>query len=253
MKKGLTTIFVLLLCFSAVIAQPRRNYSSRRSGWDTFNRTLNTVHNVASTGALLAGVAHFDNYTSIRIGANAASLRLGGELADVVETSNTAGANVGIAFGWYLGKSAFILEPGVFLSMKGGELSPTSNWFDDYNSSKYRMTMLEFPVVVKYELGAGAVNFQPFLGGFMAVGIGGSTKFQGVSETYDTFSDEGFKSFDAGFRFGVGMNVRPFYFEIAADLGLVNLPAHDFSDYDYDNWDEKINSNCISLSVGIIF
>lgn len=252
MKKFLSTLLVVVMCVSGAMAQ-HRSYSYHRSGWDTFNRTLGTVHNVASTGALLAGVAHFDNYTSIRIGANAASLRLGGELADVVETTNTGGVNLGVAFGWYLGKSPIILEPGVFLSMKGGKLSPERDWVGDYTSSKYRMAMLEFPVVFKYELGAGAVNVQPFLGGFMAVGIGGSTKFKGWSETYDTFSDEGFKSFDAGLRLGVGVNVKPFYFEIAADLGMVNLPARDFSDYDFDDWDEKIKSNCVSFSVGINF
>lgn len=252
MKKILSTLLIVVMCITTTMAQ-HRSYSYRRSGWDTFNRTLGTVHNVASTGALLAGVAHFDNYTSIRIGANAASLRLGGELSDVVETSNTGGLNLGVAFGWYLGHSPIILEPGVFLSMKGGKLSPEGNWGGDYTSAKYRMTMLEFPVVFKYEIGAGAVNVQPFLGGFMAVGIGGSTKFKGLSETFDTFGDEGFKSFDAGLRLGVGVNMQPLYFEIAADLGFVNLPARDFNDYDFDDWDESIKSNCVSFSVGFNF
>ena len=251
MKKILSILLVSVLCITSVFAQsPRRHhYSYHRSGWEKFDHTLHTIDNVATTAWLLGGIAMFDDYTGLRVGVNSASLRLSGDIGSDLHSEGIGGMDLGVVFGWYLGKSPIILEPGIFLSLKGGELSE-----DRYVATKYNMTMLEIPLVLKYDLPlADNVAFQPFMGGFMAFGIGGEAKFKDTHDTFDTFGDGGFKSFDAGLRLGCGMCISRFYLELSYDLGLVNLPTSSYEDFYYDDWNDAIKSNCLSLNFGINF
>ena len=199
--------------------------------------------------SLLGGIAMFDDYTGIRVGMNSASLRLSGDISHDLNTDPIGGMDLGVVFGWYLGKSPIILEPGIFLSLKGGELSASHNV-----ATKYNMTMLEIPLVLKYDLPlSDNAGLQPFMGGFMAFGIGGEAKFKDTHDTFDTFGDGGFKSFDAGLRLGCGMRFSRFYIELSYDRGLVNLPTRSFEDFVYDDWDDEIKSNCLSFNIGFNF
>lgn len=241
-------VVIAAVCTSSVFAQHRHH-----RGWDDFDHSLHTVQNVAGTAILLAGIAQLDSYTGLRFGYNAASLRLGGTFADDFETEPIGGANVGVVFGWNLGRSPLTLEPGIYYSFKGGKIT-ADQWGGDYATGKYKMHMLEIPLVLKYNIvPTSGITLQPFAGTFMAFGLGGTTKFKGTNESFDTFSEDGFKSFDAGLRFGCGMAVDHFYVELAYDLGLVNLPHDTFADYDFDNWDDKIKSNCFSATIGVNF
>lgn len=251
MKRFLTIILVSVMCVTTVFAQsPHRHRSWRHhSGWENFDRTIHTIDNITSTAMLFGAVAMIDDYTGVRLGMNSASLHLSGPIENSLNSESISGINLGLVFGWYLGHSPIILEPGVYLSLKGGELNASHNI-----ATKYNMTMLEIPLVLKYDIGLGEnAGLQPFFGGFMAVGLGGEAKFKDLGESFDTFGEDGFKSFDAGLRMGCGLAVRRLYFEIAYDLGLVNLPTRSFEDFDYDDWDNTIKSDCVSFSIGFNF
>ena len=255
MKRTLSILLAIVLCLSVCNAQPHRYYHPERirhhhnSGWENFDRTLHTIDNIASTAMLFASIHAIDSYTGIRAGVNTASLKLYGNIEDCAESEYLGGMNFGVVFGWYIGKSPVIIEPGVFISGKGGEISSR-----EYSTSKNRMTTLEIPVVFKYDISHGGnVGLQPFAGGFLGFGIGGDTKYRGDHERYDTFSSDGFKSFDAGLRVGCGLGLGHFYMELVADYGLVNLAASGYRDYGYDDWNDEINSRCVSFNVGLNF
>ena len=120
MKKTITRISAVLILLAvgitSVMAQPSRHH--HRAGYrsDGFIRGVRDVHTVASTAMLGYGIASLDDYTGIRFGYNAASLRTDG--FDDVSSDVQSGASVGIVFGWYLGKTPIIIEPGLYYSFK---------------------------------------------------------------------------------------------------------------------------------------
>ena len=255
MKRISSIILVMCLCLGTIFAQSNRHYAkSHNSGWDTFDRTLRTINNTASTAMLLKGLANSGHYASIRLGANQATLKLSGDIAKFANNDNLTGMDLGIVFGWFLGKSSFIFEPGLYLTLKGGEIYPDINAPIDDAACKVRMTMLEIPLVIKYDIRVSEmVALQPFAGGFLGLGIGGSTKFNGTSTEFDTFSNEGFKSFDAGLRAGCGIEINRFYLEAVADVGLLDLANSQYRDFGFNNWSDEVKSNCITLNVGVNF
>ena len=98
MKKTITRISAVLILLAvgitSVIAQPSRHH--HRAGYrsDGFIRGVRDVHTVASTAMLGYGIASLDDYTGIRFGYNAASLRTDG--FDDVSSDVQSGASVGI-------------------------------------------------------------------------------------------------------------------------------------------------------------
>lgn len=255
MKKNISRISLLLLLFavsfsSVAIAQRRgRVYTGRRGApshyhyrGDGFSRAVHDVDAVATGALAMYALGSLDDYTGIRLGLNAATLRT--DLAGADE-NNKIGANVGLVFGWYLGNTPFIFEPGVFYAYKGGK----------YNyeglSVEHSMHMIEFPIVLKYDipLAPGYASLQPFAGFFLSEGFAGKTTFSDDREKYDTFDDGYLQSFDGGFRFGCGLNIERFYFEFAYDLGISDL-AHD---YDIDYRRPELNSRTMTFNIGFNF
>lgn len=274
MKKIITRMVLLCtllgLSFSNVaMAQryhsrpvPRHHYHG-----DGFLRALDgaeRVGRVALFGAFLHGL---DDYTGIRVGYNAASLRTDLKLSDVNSEFNP-GVNIGVVFGWHLGHSPMIIEPGIYYSMKGGELKGR---FTDgaYYNTDISMHSVEIPLVLKAQLPLSPdnyVNLQPFFGGFLSFGFAGTTKYEENfdridshgypiynSEKYETYGDDLFCTTDAGLRMGVGLNVGQAYLEFAYDLGLVNLPNSRYGLMDFDDYSDSMRSNTLSFSVGFNF
>ena len=262
MKKTITRISAVLILLAvgitSVIAQPSRHH--HRAGYrsDGFIRGVRDVHTVASTAMLGYGIASLDDYTGIRFGYNAASLRTDG--FDDVSSDVQSGASVGIVFGWYLGKTPIIIEPGLYYSYKGGKLDGHDRNYEMMRTRlKTNMHMFEIPLVFKYEVqyhNAG-VCLHPFFGGFLAFGIGGKTKSVegGYTDSWYTFSDgEGqLGRTDAGLRMGCGLGVDHFFVELAYDCGLVNLASDQYNYFSFNNYDSAIRSNTISFSLGFNF
>ncbi len=266
MKKTITRISAVLILLAvgitSVMAQPGHRH--HRAGYrsDGFIRGVRDVHTVASTAMLGYGIASLDDYTGIRFGYNAASLRT--SYFDDVSSDFQSGACVGIVFGWYLGKTPIIIEPGLYYSFKGGKLDGYEREWDYRTRLKTNMHMFEIPLVFKYEVqyhNAG-VCLHPFFGGFLAFGIGGKTKSveDNYYDTWDTFSDDAGQlgRTDAGLRMGCGLGVDHFFVELAYDCGLVNLASERYAYFGYqrENYDRPgsaIRSNTISFSLGFNF
>jgi len=208
---------------------------------------------------LLYDFSRLADYTGIRVGCNAASLSCSGFSGYDLDRECNAGFAAGIVFGWYLGHTPFIIEPGLYYSMKGGTVKGSYHSKDDRYSFSSDATMhtFEIPLVLKYEIqfhNAG-ICLHPFFGGFVSWGCGGTTKQQtdGYSDSFDTFGDKGLNRTDAGLRTGIGMGIDHFFVEMAYDCGLVNLADN----YTFNNpelgYNNKVNTNTLTFSVGFNF
>lgn len=240
-------------------SRPHHHYHNSGDGVYRAIRAVEDIGHMALFGRMLHGL---DDYTGFRFGYNAASLRTDLRYSDV-NSDFTSGLNLGFVFGWHLGRTPLIIEPGIFYSMKGGDLK--GNYLADgmaHNLTRFtnKVTMhnFEIPLVLKCQLPISPdnyVNLQPFFGGFLSFGFAGDTKFEDAlgRDKYGTYSDDLFCTTDAGLRMGLGMNVGMFYLEAAYDLGLVNLPENGYSLMDFDDFSDSMRSNTISFNVGFNF
>lgn len=265
MKKNLFRISVLLFTLALGLgntALAQRHYSrpySHHHG-DGFYRSVRAIEGIAETAAIAHSLHLLDDYTGIRFGYNAASFRLSGFDNASLDSDVKSGVNLGLVFGWNLGHSPIIIEPGIYYSMKGGTLRGYNVGYNDQSRSaiKTTMHMIEIPVVFKYNVlsRTTGITLQPFVGGFLSIGMGGKSKDSANHESYETFGDntDQFDAFDAGFRMGVGMTIDHLYLEMGYDLGLVNLPNNEYRNWGYDNgFDDAMRSNCVNINIGFNF
>ncbi|MBR5715357.1 MAG: PorT family protein [Bacteroidales bacterium] len=252
-----TVLLILVVSLTSVMAQPGHRH--HRSGYrgDGFIRGMRDVHTVANTAMLGYGIASMDDYTGIRFGYNTNTFRTEG-FGDISSDVQT-GVNLGIVFGWYLGNTPLIIEPGLYYTLKGGKLDGLEMGYNTRTKLKSNMHMFEIPLVFKYEVqyhNAG-VCLHPFFGGFLSFGIGGKTKSveDGYNDSWDTFSDgEGqLGRTDAGVRMGCGLGIDHLFLELAYDCGLVNLASDQYNYFGFDNYDSAIRSNTVSFSIGFNF
>lgn len=267
MKKLFLRLSLLCILFSMSfndIAFAQRHYSRPyhrqhyRGGGDGFYRAVRTAEAVGEAalfGRFLHGI---DDYTGVRVGFNAASLRTDLKYSNVT-SEFTPGVNVGVVFGWHLGKTPLIIEPGIYYSMKGGELKGRFNGDGVSFKNDISMHSIEIPLVLKCQLPLTPDNYvsmQPFFGGFLSFGFAGTTKYEegkSYPKKYDTYDDDLFGTTDAGLRMGVGINAGQAYLEFAYDLGLVNLPNSRYELMDFDDFSDSMRSNTLSFSIGYNF
>ncbi len=258
MKKTISRIsavlLILVVSIASVMAQPRRHHRGNYHS-DGVIRGIRDVETVAGAAMMGATIASLDDYTGIRFGYNAATLRTSG--FHDISSEVRSGVNVGIVFGWYLGKTPVIIEPGVYYTFKGGKLEGNQSGNNSRTKLKTNMHMFEIPLVFKYEVqfhNAG-VCLHPFFGGFLAFGIGGKTTSNMESDKWDTFSDgEGqLNRTDAGLRLGCGLGIEHFFLEFAYDCGLVNLASDQYYYFGYEGFDSALRSNTVSIGLGFNF
>ena len=85
-------------------------------------------------------------------------------------------------------------------------------------------------MVLKYKIDVDrSFSVQPFLGGYMSLGVAGKIKDFGQRHAYSSFDKEGFKRFDGGIRLGCGVQYDFLYAEMGYDFGLANI-SHDYFD-----------------------
>lgn len=209
-KLFILTLTVLLTIPSA--AQIYRRYESNR-----YNR---------------AGSEH---YFGLRLGLNLSSISSN----DIdLDFDYLAGLYLGGAYGIQLSYRAPVwLELGLGYSEKGG-----LTHIDGYKM-KYRLCYLQAPITMKYNIDVGDLSLQPFLGGYLSVGIAGKVKnYQtrdGSQSTYDYF-----RRFDGGLRLGCGAEFHMIYLELGFDFGLANVNKDDFA---------TAHSRCFFINAGVNF
>ena len=161
------------------------------------------------------------------------------------------GLSFGAAVGIQLSNSAPVFfETGLTFVQKGGR-GYVSMTDEAGNPTRAKFTFnlgyLELPLVVKYGFEMDDhMSFQPFLGGYFALGIGGKIKNFQDKQSYGSFADGGhtFRSFDGGLRFGCGFSYDLAYIELGYDFGLANIGRDDF---------DTTHNGCLFLNLGVNF
>jgi len=157
-------------------------------------------------------------------------------------SSVKTGLNAGIVAGFALvPRSPLYFETGLLYTGKGGKGSYGGDKFT------YNLDYLELPLVFKYKYFAdNAFSIEPFLGGYVACGVGGKIKDFGMRAAYSAFSDvqNTFKRFDGGLRFGCAASFDMISVELAYDLGLTNISHNDF---------DECRNRALTLSIGLSF
>lgn len=131
------------------------------------------------------------------------------------------------------------LESGLSYVEKGGK--------GDLKGMKhtYSLKYLLLPVVVKYRYELDdAFSIQPFLGGYLATGIGGKIRNYAELESRSAFSGEDFRRFDGGLRLGCGFEYQIMYAEACFDFGLANISRNDFA---------SSHTRCLYFNLGVNF
>lgn len=177
-----------------------------------------------------------ERYYGLRLGVNSATLNSSQVEMDM---NARAGLAFGAVYGIQLANSTPLwLEAGLMYSDKGGSTH--------VNGEKVtcRLTYLEAPVVVKYAFDiADDLYLQPFLGGYVALGVGGKTKNYATRTSEDSFSNVNRP--DAGLRLGCGLEYQMVYIEVGFDFGLANINKNN----DFDS----VRNQSLFLNAGVNF
>ena len=219
-KNDMKKLFAFILAATLVIPA-NAQFSSKRQKHDRFNHS------------------NVEQYYGLRLGLSVASLSSDDVNFDM---NSRTGLNFGAVYGLQLANSTPLwAEFGLLYTEKGGE----NNDFNsdvDINNIKYnysqkvttRLSYLQVPIVVKYAFDlADDLYLQPFLGGYLALGICGKTKEYGTTAPIEMERDshssyDYFKRFDGGLRVGCGIEYQMVYAEAGFDFGLANISDNDF-------------------------
>ena len=181
-----------------------------------------------------------EQYYGLRLGLNVAAIG-----SDNInhDTDSRTGFTFGGVYGFQLANSTPLwLEAGLLYSEKGGKMSLVD---DTRNSHKvtYSLNYLQVPIVVKYSFDvADDLYIQPFLGGYLAMGIAGKTKDYLERDSHSVYDD--FNRFDGGLRIGCGAEYQMVYAEVGFDFGLANISKQDF---------ESAHNRNLFITVGVNF
>lgn len=193
-----------------------------------------------------------EQYCGMRFGYNLSSLSLRG--CTGAEGDPISGLNVGMVYGINIAyDEPVFFETGLLYSGKGARLH---NGADRYS---IRMHTLEVPFVLKYIVATDVPGFsvQPFAGGFASVGVGGNYKDFQHREKHMTFHKGSFQSFDLGFRVGCSFQYQMLTAELSYDFGMCNMASSDAYNLaehlNYDDFDDKIRTGNLSLTIGVNF
>lgn len=181
-----------------------------------------------------------DTYFGFRLGMAVASVHSDAAILDGSDPK--AGLDVGFVVGTRIvPNTPLYFESGLSYTEKGGK--------GDYQGSKftYSLDYLELPLLLKYKaMIAPDVTIDPYIGGYLAVGVGGKIKDYGEREAYSSFGSDkaSFKRFDGGIRLGCGLSYNMLSFGISYDIGLANVGHYDFED---------TRTGSLNLNVGVTF
>lgn len=233
--------FLISLCLSlAVQAQPHTRPVGAHGPQGQYQR-----------GSILK-LRNSSDYVGVRLGLNSSLLGLSG--MPQVKNSARSGMNVAVVYGFRLAnRTPLYFEPGLMYTGKGGDLKVEGNRY------AVRLHTLEIPFVFKYRIDTNAddLTVQPFLGGFLSLGLGGQIKDYELRQNLSVFQSGAFQRTDGGLRLGCGIQYQLFYAELSYDLGLANIARSKATEleklFNYDGFDNRVRTRNLSLTVGINF
>ena len=225
------TIIMSLVLAVPMLAQygPRRSYPQRRP-----------VVSEYRYGETPRSYRHSltNSYYGLRVGLALSSVNSDDSYLD------GSGLSSGVSMGFVAGfqmvpASPLYFETGLNYTEKGGR--------GHFGGSKftYDLNYLEVPLLLKYDYRTDRdFSVQPFIGGYLACGVGGKVKDFGQHQALSSFDDDFFKRFDGGLRMGCGVEFAHLYAELAYDLGLSNICHDTFN---------SSRNGCLLLSCGVNF
>lgn len=181
-----------------------------------------------------------DTYFGFHLGLAIASVHSDAAILDGSDPK--AGLDVGFEVGTRIVPATpLYFETGLAYTEKGGK--------GNYGGSKftYALDYLELPLLLKYKAAvAPGVTVDPYVGGYLAVGVGGKIKDYGEREAYSSFGSDkaSFKRFDGGLRLGCGLTYNILNVGLSYDIGLANIGHYDFED---------TRTGSLNLNVGVTF
>lgn len=181
-----------------------------------------------------------DTYYGFRLGMAVASVHSDAPILDGSDPK--VGLDVGFTVGTRIApRTPLFFETGLSYTEKGGKGEYQNNKFT------YGLHYLELPLLLKYKYYADSeLSIEPFVGGYLAVGVGGKIKDYGNRKAYSSFNDDqaSFKRFDGGLRLGCGLSYNMLYLGLSYDIGLANVGHYDFED---------TRTGSLNLNVGVTF
>ncbi len=161
-------------------------------------------------------------YYGLRLGMSLSSVS--SDIHELDGGSIQSGLSVGGIVGFQLSPTTPVsIETGLMYMEKGGKGDI------DGEKTTFNLHYFELPIVAKYRYEMDDdLSLQPFLGGYLALGIGGKVKNYAQKTTCTSFDGDRFRHFDGGLRLGCGLEYSMIYIELAYDLGLANISHSDF-------------------------
>ncbi len=187
----------------------------------------------------------------IRAGLNVANIRYSDNNYSSMY-GNRCGFNIGVIADVPLYKHYVFLEPGLYLTMKGGKAS------SGYEKNSANPTYLELPILFSGRLNItrsiqGQLNFGPYI----ACGLFGNRKWSNPNGTwtYGFFNEynegrgsQGYRRFDCGLDLGAGFTFsKKYYIGFIYEFGLVSMYPSNW--YEAGKWR---NRNCM-IDIGYNF
>lgn len=163
--------------------------------------------------------SYADVYYGLRLGADFATLNSDDRFLD--SGSAKTGFNVGAVAGFQVAyRSPVYFETGLSYVEKGGKVQ--------YEGQKYTYNLdyLEVPLVMKYVYNVDrAFSIQPFIGGYLSLGVAGKIKNSDDRSRHpeSSFDEKNFQRFDGGIKVGCGVQYDFLYGELGYDFGLSNI------------------------------
>ena len=197
--------------------------------------------------------SNVEQYYGLRLGYNFASINSSNASVDM---EGYGGFTFGGVYGLQLANSTPLwLEAGLFYSEKGGKTQNfpsvktitenTSNQktTEYFQKKTTRLIYLQAPIAIKYAFDvADDFYVQPFLGGYLALGVGGKTKLYEDKRSEDSFDN--FTRLDGGLRLGCGVEYQMIYAEAGFDFGIANISDNDWI---------SARNQCFFFNIGVNF
>lgn len=197
----------------------------------------------------------------IRAGVNFQNINGKDDSGDQLDNNLITGFHAGVNMEIPVGTDIYF-QPGLLYSMKGGEQEITilGERFTNKNSISY----LELPLNILFKPMLGSGRMLLGFGPYVAYGIGGKTKAEGATLSFDrdikfkndvSLSDMDLdvtylKALDAGANFIIGYEMANMLsLQLNAQLGLINI----YPDYAADENDPTWKNTGFGLSVGYRF
>lgn len=182
--------------------------------------------------------SHLHNvYYGFRIGLSVASIH--SESSPLDGNSARTGLNAGFAIGTQLIQGTpLCFESGLYYTEKGGKSNDGDGKFT------YSLNYLEVPLLLRYKVRSGDIDIEPFLGGYLACGVGGKIKNYNDREAFSSYDDGYFRRFDGGIKVGVGFSFQMLYLGASYDIGLANVGQDDF---------DNTHTGAFVLNFGVTF